>query len=712
MATEEPGIKPVVLYVNGEAVSTLNPLPATGGGGGGGGGIVDQGVGSGLPTQPWTVRISNGAGFLAPLTDTELRASPVPVSASALPLPTGAATEATLGGVEGELVTANANLTDIQTTQTDGTQRSKITDGTNNVTLLNAAPGGTEYSVPVRQVGAATLPTGAATEATLSALNGKTPTVGQKAMAASSPIVIASDQTEIPVQIEGLLQNSLTPDAVSLSSLRGLNVAIVEPLSAFGEVLTAQPTPRVQIDAIYGLLTTDTQTFTDGVSGTATAANALFVCQTGAGAGGYGVVRSRRIARYRPGQACDARFTSLYTTPVANSLQLAGVFSATDMLAVGYNGTSFGYLRRIPGACAIYRLTVTVGAGGIETLTVKLDGVDFTIVTAGALSTAATAQLIAARVGGYTGWSNISPTSNGVTVTFYQNVPAATPGVFSLTSTGTATGTFAEVQAGAANDNNAGFTAQTAWNVDRLDGSKGVLNPSGMLLDPTKLNVWKIAYPWLGAGPPILSVMTPDHNWVVAHIDLYPNTYTIPYSKNPSFRIGWIAASLGSTTNLTVKGASGCVSVVGRIEPFRNPYGINQSFTGVSATEYVYLLIRNRAEFAAVINQRQLQPLEFGLTVETSNRIARARFVLNPTLSSTVDWTYLDQATSSVEYATPTNVTISGGQQIGAFNAVTQSVEDFASLDLRLEPGDVLAIAIRTASSTATVGVSLNWHEE
>ena len=75
MATEEPGIRPVVLYVNGEAVSTLNPLPATGGGGGGGGGIVDQGVGSGLPTQPWTVRISNGAGFLAPLTDAELRAT-------------------------------------------------------------------------------------------------------------------------------------------------------------------------------------------------------------------------------------------------------------------------------------------------------------------------------------------------------------------------------------------------------------------------------------------------------------------------------------------------------------------------------------------------------------------------------------------------------------------------------------------------------------
>jgi hypothetical protein len=153
MSGEEPGIKPVVLYVNGEAVSTLNPLPATGGGGGGGG-IVDQGVGSGLPTSPWTVRISNGSGFLAPLTDTELRASPVPVSASALPLPTGAASEATLGNVLTQATTTNTNLGNIQTGQISGTQRTKITDGTNNVTLINSAPGGTEYSVPVRQVGA------------------------------------------------------------------------------------------------------------------------------------------------------------------------------------------------------------------------------------------------------------------------------------------------------------------------------------------------------------------------------------------------------------------------------------------------------------------------------------------------------------------------------------------------------------------------------
>lgn len=45
MSGEEPGIKPVVLYVNGEAVSTLNPLPATGGGVAGVDGTHQQRIG-------------------------------------------------------------------------------------------------------------------------------------------------------------------------------------------------------------------------------------------------------------------------------------------------------------------------------------------------------------------------------------------------------------------------------------------------------------------------------------------------------------------------------------------------------------------------------------------------------------------------------------------------------------------------------------------
>lgn len=144
MSNHEPGSQPVTLLLGNVPVSTLNPLPTTGGGGGGGG-VVTQGAGSGIPTGAWTTRLSNGTAFYNALTDAELRASAVAVSAAALPLPTGAATEATLLNVD-------ANLTDIQTQQIDGTQRSRITDGTNNAAVSNTAPTGIEYGLAVRPV--------------------------------------------------------------------------------------------------------------------------------------------------------------------------------------------------------------------------------------------------------------------------------------------------------------------------------------------------------------------------------------------------------------------------------------------------------------------------------------------------------------------------------------------------------------------------------
>ena len=99
--------------------------------------------------------------------------------------------------------------------QTNGTQRTQITNGTNNAGLLNAAPVGTEYGLVVRNIPSGVqdvnvasfpLPVGAATEATLqtvatntTSIDTKFPTQGQKTMSGSLPVVLASDQSPIPV---------------------------------------------------------------------------------------------------------------------------------------------------------------------------------------------------------------------------------------------------------------------------------------------------------------------------------------------------------------------------------------------------------------------------------------------------------------------------------------------------------------------------------
>ena len=62
--------------------------------------------GGNVITVDGTVGISGTVPVSGPLTDTELRASAVPVSVASLPLPSGAATEATLSAINGKLVTA------------------------------------------------------------------------------------------------------------------------------------------------------------------------------------------------------------------------------------------------------------------------------------------------------------------------------------------------------------------------------------------------------------------------------------------------------------------------------------------------------------------------------------------------------------------------------------------------------------------------------
>lgn len=120
-----------------------------------------------------------------PLTDAQLRATPVPVSGTVTVTPP-ANQSVNLSQVAGTTTAVNTGNADA------GTQRVVI--ATNQPTLPISAA-----SLP--------LPTGAATEATLSTrladatFTTRINTQGQKTMAASTPVVVASDQSTIPVVV-------------------------------------------------------------------------------------------------------------------------------------------------------------------------------------------------------------------------------------------------------------------------------------------------------------------------------------------------------------------------------------------------------------------------------------------------------------------------------------------------------------------------------
>lgn len=197
------------------------------------------------------------------VTITNTTANPVPVSADALPLPTGAATAAKQDTMITSLqllddVVATAGTTALtkgyQIAGTDGTSSRiistssagfvHVSDGGDSLTVdgtVAATQSGTWNITDI--TGAISLPTGAATETTLSAVNTKLPaSIGQKTTANSLAVTIASDQSAVPASQSGTWNINNISGTVSL------------PTGAATDA--KQDTIIGHLDGVEGLLTT------------------------------------------------------------------------------------------------------------------------------------------------------------------------------------------------------------------------------------------------------------------------------------------------------------------------------------------------------------------------------------------------------------------------------------------------------------------------
>lgn len=125
-----------------------------------------------------------------------------------------------------------------------------------------------------------------------------------------------------------------------------------QPLTAFGDMRTAVLSPIVQLTFEYTVDNTELLTNTIANSGTVTQASAMAVCTTSAMTDSTALMQSTKHLRYRAGMGALARFTTLFTSPQANSEQLVGVADEAggtsafeNGYCIGYVGTTFGVHR-------------------------------------------------------------------------------------------------------------------------------------------------------------------------------------------------------------------------------------------------------------------------------------------------------------------------------------------------------------------------------
>ncbi len=136
------------------------------------------------------------------------------------------------------------------------------------------------------------------------------------------------------------------------TSTNRLKVNTDNPITAFGELLTAQLYSQFQGSFEYTVDNTDLNTNTEVNSGTVTQASAMAVVGTGTTTGSTALFESKQHAKYRPGLGGVDRFTALFTAPVAGTVQYIGLADKAGSSAafkngymIGYDGMTFGFHR-------------------------------------------------------------------------------------------------------------------------------------------------------------------------------------------------------------------------------------------------------------------------------------------------------------------------------------------------------------------------------
>lgn len=489
---------------------------------------------------------------------------------------------------------------------------------------------------------------------------------------------------------------------------RRLNINL--PYTAFGEMLTATQTPFIQIGHQYGISPL-TDSFAIGGSATITNSASLTSVSTGTTTGNKAMNVTKDVITYRQGQGIDARFTAVFTNPVAGTTQIIGIGDAEDGLFVGYNGLDFGVMRRYGGSIAIYSLTITAAASATGNLTITLNGEAQTVAVTSGDSIAVVAKKIEqtdfSSTGG--GWRVNYDADH---VHFSALIAETRAGSYSFAAGGTgvtATGPTQEVSGSAPTET---WVNQSDWNLDRADNTSAL-----PVLDTSKGNVFRITFQWLGYGMQEFSMEEPTQGiFVPVHRFAYANANTAVSMKNPTLPMMMFVDNGATTSDIVLKTASMGAIMQGNLARLglRNGISATQS---IGTTETVLLAVWSTPVYNSVHNKVVVQLTGFTLGSDSTKS---STFVIYR--NAGIDGTPVSQAvpasSTTMQYTSTTGMTIDSnypGEVVGTYlvGATAALVGDFAiGNEIILNQNDILIVTGRVNSGSASdLSAGFSWLE-
>lgn len=259
--------------------------------------------------------------------------------------------------------------------------------------------------------------------------------------------------------------------------------------------------------------------------------------------------------------------------------------------------------------------------------------------------------------------------------------------------------------------NNSGdsWIAKSSWNSDPMDGT----GPTKVVLDPTKGNVYKIQFQWLGFGAINFFIENPNTGaFYLVHQIQYPNANTSVSLTNPSLPMYAQVDNDTNNTDIVLKTPSWCVQLEGVsiLSSTRNAQSNRK--TGIT-TETSVITIRNKTTFAGVTNKSTVLPDFISLNV-AGNNDCRFTVYYNGTIGGSPSYNDISTNTSVVDFDIA-GTTVSGRELFYVMvNSGSQETVDISNLNIFLEPGDTLTISAQSSAgggAAIACDVGISWTE-
>lgn len=233
---------------------------------------------------------------------------------------------------------------------------------------------------------------------------------------------------------------------------------------------------------------------------------------------------------------------------------------------------------------------------------------------------------------------------------------------------------------------------------------------SDFQFDPTKGNVWKISYGFLGFANITLEVLTEEGKWIKVHSINYPNNNTENHIGNTYLPLRARVINDGNTVNKSVKVGSVTAGVVdgGQVEITGRRFAAILPEVATS-TNTVVAAFRNKTTFNSITNYVPALLERVAASTDGAQAVTLALYK-GVTLTNTPTWTDVDTANSTLEYSTDATVSFTAQDLLISFELFkTQNyIEEVDKYNFLLYPGEVAAFVV---NGNNNVRQSINWNE-